>query len=138
MQRLLDCPKADFCRRNDLHVNGGVRHKHTLSADAQAFQPITAGRSPVSLLNTYSEDDETLTAPRLPVIVSSVPQQPIGTRSSNSPAAQPQVFFTTDFGPSIKFQGSHYFKVVMPKGAGPIWTELNEKVSCKMRIVVHS
>ncbi|KAK5713077.1 hypothetical protein LTR15_011438 [Elasticomyces elasticus] len=98
-----------------------------LSADASTFRPSSGMPAPISLLNRHSEADTTehVAAPCHPVIVSSTVatntnggeqvrtnvQQPIGTRSTTDTPPPATVYFTTDVGPEVEFQGGHYIRL---------------------------
>lgn len=75
--------------------------------------------------NSTADTPEPITAKDQPIIVTSpnpkpwkgsvdmskaAAQQPIGTRSNSHTPPMKTVHFTTDFGPTIDFQGSHYLK----------------------------
>ncbi|KAI7220140.1 hypothetical protein KC333_g2506 [Hortaea werneckii] len=95
-----------------------------LSAGAQAFKPNgKTAPTPIKILNRDSTADDhpvIVTSP-MPTTNGSVDggsnngqkaaQQPIGTRNGKVSPSRPLIFFTTDIGENVPFQGGHYVKV---------------------------
>lgn len=99
-----------------------------LSPGAQAFSPNGAkpAPTPIRMLNRDSTADQQPTivcSPAPPGAESKADdglangkgkasvQQPIGTRDGNISPPRPRVYFTTDVGPKVPFQGGHYVKI---------------------------
>ena len=115
-----------------------------LSAGAQAFKPNgKTAPTPIKILNRDSTADDH------PVIVTSpmpatnggvdggsnnaqkAAQQPIGTRNGKVSPSRPLIFFTTDIGENVPFQGGHYVKVdnISKADLDVTFRYLNEDVS---------
>lgn len=119
-----------------------------LSAGAQAFKPNgKTAPTPIKILNRDSTADD------YPVIVTSpmpatngsvdggsnngqkAAQQPIGTRNGKVSPSRPLIFFTTDIGENVPFQGGHYVKVdnITKADLDITFRYLNEDVSLLFR-----
>ncbi|KAK5121941.1 hypothetical protein LTR85_004513 [Meristemomyces frigidus] len=94
-----------------------------LHAGAHVFKPTgpKPAPTPIRILNRDSTADEqpTIVTSPTPATTKSketngkaaTTQQPIGTRNGNITPPRPRVFFTTDVGPHVPFQGGHYIKI---------------------------
>lgn len=107
--------------------NGGFAPKgnQKLHAGAHVFNPTGPKPAPVPIriLNRDSTADEqpTIVTSPTPAVTTSnktngkgnaaTAQQPIGTRNGNITPPRPRVYFTTDVGPDVPFQGGHYIKI---------------------------
>ncbi|KAI6974374.1 hypothetical protein KC329_g11943, partial [Hortaea werneckii] len=122
-----------------------------LSAGAQAFKPNgKSAPTPIKILNRDSTADDhpvIVTSP-MPATNGSVDggsnnaqkaaQQPIGTRNGKVSPSRPLIFFTTDIGENVPFQGGHYVKVdnISKSDLDVAFTYLNEDYDWESKIRV--
>lgn len=116
-------PYSPFAQQDDAAADGkfGANNRAKLSAGANIFKPKTVKQAPtpIRILNHASTADDQPT-----IVMSPTPattgdgaksktgiQQPIGTRTGTKSPPRPRVFFTTDVGPDVEFQGGHYIKI---------------------------
>ncbi|KAK5108294.1 hypothetical protein LTR62_008609 [Meristemomyces frigidus] len=122
---------------------GVLPFKRGAGSGSSSSMPFT----PIAALNHHSEPEM-----REPCIVSSTKeaepksdksdkakgnaatQQPIGTRGANLTPIQPPVFFTTDIGPGIPFQGGHYVQVKATPGDGARFDKAMTHMNTKAKI----